>query len=59
MGYRTAEPDSTMARENSRLFSMVFEALRGQGTTPADVADPLHLTHDELDEYVFGLVPPA
>ncbi|MGI5330945.1 XRE family transcriptional regulator [Actinomadura nitritigenes] len=57
MGYRTAEPDSTMIRESSQLLAKVFDALRTQGLSPTDVADHLNMPLDDLNEYIFGLVP--
>ncbi|MFI0453495.1 hypothetical protein [Actinomadura sp. 6N118] len=43
MGYRTAEPDSSMVRESSQLLAKVFDALRSQGMTRADIAAELNL----------------
>jgi Zn-dependent peptidase ImmA (M78 family) len=57
MGYRSAEPDSSMIRESSQLFAKVFEALRAQNMSAAAIAAELNLTPDELNQYVFGLIP--
>lgn len=57
MGYRSAEPDSSMVRESSQLLAKVFEALRKQRLTAADMAKQVDLFPDELNCYVFGLVP--
>lgn len=57
MGYRTAEPDSVMARESSQLLAKVFDALRSQGMTHADIAAEINLPGDDLNSYVFGLIP--
>lgn len=59
MGYRRAEPDSTVIRESSQLLAKVFEALRKPplAMTPTDLAAQLGIFPDELNEYVFGLVP--
>ncbi|WP_372351876.1 helix-turn-helix domain-containing protein [Streptomyces sp. KL116D] len=59
-GYRRSEPDSALSRESSQLLSKVFEALRGPlKMSPADVAAELTIFPEELNEYVFGLVPAA
>jgi Zn-dependent peptidase ImmA (M78 family)/DNA-binding XRE family transcriptional regulator len=57
-GYRTAEPDG-IARETSPLLEKVFQTLRRERTTPADIARDLYLTVDELNRHVFGLIPTA
>jgi len=57
MGYRRAEPDSSMVRESSQLLAKVFEALRAQGMTAGDVAANMKIFPEELNEFVFGLVP--
>lgn len=57
-GYRRGEPDATeMARESSQLLAKVFQVLRDQHVSPADVAADLEISLAELNEYVFGLVP--
>lgn len=57
MGYRNSEPDSSMTRESSQLLAKVFDVLRAQGISPFDVAKDLNLNPEELNDYVFGLVP--
>ncbi len=57
MGFRRSEPGSHLVRESSQLLAKVFEALRSQDVTPADVAKAIDVYPDELNEYVFGLVP--
>ncbi|AKA08292.1 hypothetical protein SAZ_42450 [Streptomyces noursei ZPM] len=57
-GFRKDEPGSTLGRESSQLLAKVFEALRDPlHKTPTDVAAELHVYVEELNEYVFGLVP--
>lgn len=56
-GYRSSEPDSSMVRESSQLLAKVFDALRSQGMSPIDVARDIDVFADELNSYVFGLVP--
>ncbi|MFF4818872.1 helix-turn-helix domain-containing protein [Kitasatospora sp. NPDC001309] len=59
MGYRTAEPGSLLARESSQLLAKVFSALRKPplNMSPSDVAAQMNIFHEELNDYVFGLVP--
>jgi Zn-dependent peptidase ImmA (M78 family)/transcriptional regulator with XRE-family HTH domain len=57
-GYRTGEPGG-IPRETSPLLDTVFHALRREGTTPAAIARELHLTVEELNRHVFGLIPTA
>ena len=57
LGYRSSEPDSSVIRESSQLLAKVFEALRSQGVPPAEVAAQIRISLDELNDYVFGLVP--
>jgi len=57
-GYRTSEPGG-IPRETSPLLDTVFQSLRAEGTSPADVAQDLHITIAELNRHVFGLVPTA
>ncbi|MEU6570411.1 MULTISPECIES: helix-turn-helix domain-containing protein [Streptomyces] len=57
-GYRRDEPGSSLVRESSQLLAKVFEALRQPlSMSPADVAAELNIYPEELNEYVFGLVP--
>jgi Zn-dependent peptidase ImmA (M78 family) len=55
LGYRTKEPNG-IARESSNALEQVFDVLRSEGTTRADVARALRLDVDELASLVFGLV---
>lgn len=57
MGYRSGEPNSLLARESSQLLAKVFDALRAKGMTPGDVASQMGIHPDDLNDYVFGLVP--
>lgn len=54
-GYRSFERGG-IPRESSQLLDKVFRALRDQGSTFADMANGVHLSADELNTYVFGLV---
>jgi Zn-dependent peptidase ImmA (M78 family)/DNA-binding XRE family transcriptional regulator len=59
LGFRTSEPGSASVRESSLLFYKVFDAMR-HGThrmTAADMAADMCIYPDELNDYVFGLVP--
>ncbi|MGW3365274.1 ImmA/IrrE family metallo-endopeptidase [Streptosporangium canum] len=57
-GYRRGEPDSSMVRESSQLLAKVFEALRHSlKMTSGDIAAKLNIYPEELNDYVFGLVP--
>jgi Zn-dependent peptidase ImmA (M78 family)/DNA-binding XRE family transcriptional regulator len=55
MGYRSGEARSR-PRETSQLLHKVFEQLRSDGITKAEVARQLELDPTELDSLVFGLV---
>jgi Zn-dependent peptidase ImmA (M78 family)/DNA-binding XRE family transcriptional regulator len=55
-GYRTSEPGGIL-RETSQLLDRVFQSLRTDGTSPADIARDLHISVSELNRHVFGLVP--
>ncbi|WGP14355.1 XRE family transcriptional regulator [Streptomyces sp. SH5] len=57
LGYRKGEPGSTTLRENSKLISKVFEALRADKVPVADLAKAVHIYPEELNHYVFGLAP--
>ncbi|NKE56312.1 ImmA/IrrE family metallo-endopeptidase [Lentzea sp. PSKA42] len=57
MGYRSGEPNSSMVRESSKLLAKVFEALRTQGLSGADIAKHMDIFPEELNGYVFGLIP--
>lgn len=55
-GYRKSEPES-LPREISQVLAKVFAALRTEGIGPADIANELHVSEEDLNEMVFGLVP--
>ena len=57
MGYRRSEPDSSVTRESSQLLGKVFQALRSRNVSAADVAQQSNIAFEELNGYVFGLVP--
>jgi Zn-dependent peptidase ImmA (M78 family) len=56
LGYRRSEPGG-IVYESSQLLGKVFAVLRRDGRT--SLANELDLTPDELNLYVFGLVPIA
>ncbi|MEU3611566.1 XRE family transcriptional regulator [Streptomyces sp. NPDC006872] len=58
MGYRRSEPGG-INRESSQLLAKAFEALRPQGVTVKEIAEAIDVFPDELNDYVFGLVPVA
>jgi Zn-dependent peptidase ImmA (M78 family) len=55
LGYRTTEPNS-IPRESSKVLEQVFEALREEGLTKADVSRALCVHAEELEALVSGLV---
>ncbi|SOD67117.1 Zn-dependent peptidase ImmA, M78 family [Streptomyces zhaozhouensis] len=57
LGFRRGEPGSKVSRETSQLLAKVFEALRDDRMTAADIAAEMAITVADLNEYVFGLVP--
>ncbi|MGY1456871.1 helix-turn-helix domain-containing protein [Streptomyces sp. SS8] len=57
LGYRKGEPGSTMTRESSKLLAKVFKAIRDKSMTPHDIAKVVNIYPEELNHYVFGLVP--
>jgi Zn-dependent peptidase ImmA (M78 family) len=58
-GWRRHEPDG-IPRETSQVFRKVFAAIRNQGPTGrARFAKALRITAEELDSFVYGLVPVA
>ncbi|MEU4040025.1 ImmA/IrrE family metallo-endopeptidase [Streptomyces collinus] len=57
LGYRTGEPNSLLARESSQLLAKVFDALGAKDMTPVGVADQMGIHPEDLNDYVFGLVP--
>ena len=57
-GYRTSEPGG-IPRETSQLLEKVLRSLRSEGAGPADIARDLHITINDLNDLVFGLVMTA
>ncbi|WP_079196679.1 ImmA/IrrE family metallo-endopeptidase [Streptomyces sp. CB02130] len=57
LGYRKGEPGSAVVRENSKLISKVFEALRADKVPVSELAKAVHIYPEELNHYVFGLAP--
>ncbi len=58
-GWRVSEPDS-IPRETSQVFRKVFAAVRSTGPAArARFAADLCLSLDDLDSFVYGLVPVA
>jgi len=55
LGHRRKEPNERQ-RETSQLLKKVFDLLRREGTSKADVAKALAISPKELDCLVFGLV---
>jgi Zn-dependent peptidase ImmA (M78 family)/DNA-binding XRE family transcriptional regulator len=56
-GYRRGEPFGSITPETSQVLGKVFHALRERHVKPTDLAADLHLTVEELNRHVFGLVP--
>ena len=56
-GYRRSEPRDPIVPETSQVLGKVFRSLRESGISGRGVAAELDLTEDELQSYVFGLVP--
>lgn len=54
-GLRTREERITAA-ESSQVLGKVFEAMRQEGVSPADIAAQLSVPSEELNKVVFGLV---
>ncbi len=54
-GYRTSEPKGIQP-ERSQLLVKVFQTLRDDGVSKADVARELGISVDDLNELIFGLV---
>lgn len=59
MGYRSGEPQGAIIPESSQVLAKVFKSLRDQRVGPAEVASQVHITQDELNLHVFGLIPLA
>lgn len=53
-GYRTAEPNP-MRPESSQILRKVFDALRSDGITRANIAKELNIIQDDIDNLTFGL----
>ena len=45
-----------MPRETSQVLAKVFAALRSEGVGKSDIAAELHVSDEDLDQMVFGLV---
>ena len=56
LGYRRGEPGG-IERESSQLLSKVFHAVREDHGSVAHIAKALHISTQELNDHVFGLVP--
>jgi Zn-dependent peptidase ImmA (M78 family) len=54
-GYRVSEPEG-MRGETSQVLAKVFESLRSEGISKADVANELHINVEDLNKITFGLV---
>ncbi len=54
-GYRHSEPNGAQA-ERSQVLDKVFQVLRDEGVSKAQIAKELNITTDELAKVVFGLV---
>ncbi|MEU0443583.1 XRE family transcriptional regulator [Streptomyces sp. NPDC006186] len=54
-GYKTDEPQGMKKRETSQVLTKVFGGLRSKGVRPADVADELGVTAEEMNKMLFGL----
>lgn len=54
-GYRVNEPDSS-PRETSQLLQRVFNALKEDNISRANVAAELYIRTEDLDSIIFGLV---
>jgi len=55
-GYRINEPNGC-PRETSQLLQKVFASLKEEGISKADVANELHISLEDIDSLVFGLLP--
>jgi Zn-dependent peptidase ImmA (M78 family)/DNA-binding XRE family transcriptional regulator len=53
-GYRTSEPNR-MSPESSQVLRKVFDTLRSEGISRADIAKDLSLTQQDIDNLTFGL----
>lgn len=57
MGYRSGEPAGGLVPEVSQVLTKVLKALRAGNFPLQTMANELHLTPDELDLHIFGLLP--
>lgn len=55
LGYRTTEP-SPMRQETSKMLAKVFEMLKEENVSRADVAKELSLLQEDIDMLTFGLI---
>jgi Zn-dependent peptidase ImmA (M78 family)/DNA-binding XRE family transcriptional regulator len=55
LGYRKDEPDSA-PHETSQILQKVFSALRNEGIDKSDIASEIHVSREDIDELVFGLI---
>ncbi len=55
-GYRSGEPDADPRRESSQSLSKVFQSLWSHRVRVPDIAQQLHISPEELNRHVFGLV---
>jgi Zn-dependent peptidase ImmA (M78 family)/DNA-binding XRE family transcriptional regulator len=58
LGYRSGEPGG-IPRETSQVFTKVFAALRAEGLNLSEIARDLHISTQDLNEAIFGLVVTA
>lgn len=54
-GYLKNEPNPIQDRETSKLFPMIFQVLREEGISRADIAKDLGCFQDEIDSLIFNL----
>lgn len=54
---RIDEPEAMSERETSQILSKVFNSLRNEGISKADIARELCLPVEELNKLIFGLTP--
>ncbi|MFJ2263957.1 hypothetical protein ACIOKD_37670 [Streptomyces sp. NPDC087844] len=56
LGYRTGEPGSLLARENSQLLAKVFDALHTRRMTPSAAPHPVRSirSEDASSNVIFG-----
>ncbi len=54
-GFTKKEPES-IPREQSKIWEMIFENLRADNITKADIAKDLDILPSEIETFVFGLI---